>query len=232
MLEIQDMVSGYGKIKIIRGVTFAIKKGEIVAIIGRNGVGKTTLLKTMIGAIRAMEGKIIINGTDFTQKPVFTRAAAGVGYVEQGHGIFPALTVEENLKVGLGINSMKKSKDLSMAHEYFPILLSRSKQKAGTLSGGEQAMLSIARVLVAKPDVILLDEPSEGVQPNVVTQIGEIITKINQDMNITILLVEQHLKLIQSIAHRAYALDKGTIVGELTRDELLNSSTVASYLTV
>ena len=232
MLKVQGLVSGYGKVQIIRGVDIEISSGEIVSIIGRNGVGKTTLMKTIMGAIRPMAGKIEIDGKDFTKKPIYTRAADGVGYVEQGHGIFPALTVEENLKIGLGINNMKKSKDLSIAHEYFPILLSRSKQKAGTLSGGEQAMLSIARVLVAKPRIILLDEPSEGVQPNVVTQIGEIISKFSREMNITILLVEQHLKLIQSISQRAYALDKGVIVGNLTREELLDNDTVASYLTV
>ena len=232
MLKVQGLVSGYGKVQIIRGVDIEISSGEIVSIIGRNGVGKTTLMKTIMGAIRPMAGKIEIDGKDFTKKPIYTRAADGVGYVEQGHGIFPALTVEENLKIGLGINNMKKSKDLSIAHEYFPILLSRSKQKAGTLSGGEQAMLSIARVLVAKPRIILLDEPSEGVQPNVVNQIGEIISKFSREMNITILLVEQHLKLIQSISQRAYALDKGVIVGNLTREELLDNDTVASYLTV
>ncbi|MBC8584515.1 ABC transporter ATP-binding protein [Youxingia wuxianensis] len=232
MLKVQGLVSGYGKVQIIRGVDIEISSGEIVSIIGRNGVGKTTLMKTIMGAIRPMAGKIEIDGKDFTKKPIYTRAADGVGYVEQGHGIFPALTVEENLKIGLGINNMKKSKDLSIAHEYFPILLSRSKQKAGTLSGGEQAMLSIARVLVAKPRIILLDEPSEGVQPNVVNQIGEIISKFSKEMNITILLVEQHLKLIQSISQRAYALDKGVIVGNLTREELLDNDTVASYLTV
>ena len=232
MLKVQGLVSGYGKVQIIRGVDIEISSGEIVSIIGRNGVGKTTLMKTIMGAIRPMAGKIEIDGKDYTKKPIYTRAADGVGYVEQGHGIFPALTVEENLKIGLGINNMKKSKDLSIAHEYFPILLSRSKQKAGTLSGGEQAMLSIARVLVAKPRIILLDEPSEGVQPNVVNQIGEIISKFSKEMNITILLVEQHLKLIQSISQRAYALDKGVIVGNLTREELLDNDTVASYLTV
>lgn len=157
---------------------------------------------------------------------------SGVGYVEQGHGIFPDLTVEENLKMGLCINHMQKKGDLSIAAHYFPILGTRRKQKAGTLSGGEQAMLSIARVLVAKPNLILLDEPSEGVQPNVVNQMGDIILQINKELNITILLVEQHLKLIQRISQRAYALDKGMIVGSLSRDELLDNETVTSYLTV
>lgn len=232
MLKVQALMSGYGKVQVIRGVDIEIKEGEIVSIIGRNGVGKTTLMKTIIGSIRPMGGSIQINGKDFTKKQVYTRAAEGVGYVEQGHGIFPALTLEENLKIGLGINNRKKSGDLSVAHDFFPILFSRGKQKAGTLSGGEQAMLSIARVLVANPKLILLDEPSEGVQPNIVNQIGEIICKINEEMNITILMVEQHLKLIQKISQRAYAMDKGRIVGSLKREELLDQDKVTSYLTV
>jgi len=232
MLKVQNLSSGYGKVKIVNDVSIEVKKGEIVSVIGRNGVGKSTFMKTIMGLIRPMNGSITIAGKDFTKQPVYTRAVAGVGYVEQGHGIFPDLTVEENIRIGLTINNMKKSTDFSAAYDYFPILDSRRKQKAGTLSGGEQAMLSIARVLVAKPDLIILDEPSEGVQPNVVMQMGEIVMKYSKEMNTTILMVEQHLKLIQSISERAYAMDKGKIIGELTRDQLLDNDIVSSYLSV
>lgn len=232
MLQTEKLVSGYGKAEILHGIDINVEKGEIVSVIGRNGVGKSTLMKTIMGLIRPHSGKILINGQDYTKLPVHTRAAVGIGYVEQGHGIFPDLTVEENIRIGLTINHMQKCTDFGPAYDYFPILDSRRKQKAGTLSGGEQAMLSIARVLVAKPEMIILDEPSEGVQPNVVMQMGEIVKRFSEEMKTTILMVEQHLKLIQCISQRAYAIDKGIIVGELTREELLSNEVVSTYLSV
>lgn len=232
ILKTENLVAGYGKVQIINGISISIEKGEIVSIIGRNGVGKSTLMKSVMGLITPFSGNVEIDGVDYTKKPVYSRAAAGFGYVEQGHGIFPALTVEENLRIGKTINNMKKSNDFDVAYEYFPILNSRKKQKAGTLSGGEQAMLSIARVLVADPKIIILDEPSEGVQPNVVMQIGEIIKHYSALRKTTILMVEQHLKLIQFISQRAYAIDKGRVVGELTREQLLDNQIVSTYLSV
>lgn len=232
MLKTEGLVSGYGKVEIVRGVDMEIEAGEIVSLIGRNGVGKSTFMKTVMGAIRPMAGRIFYNGEEFTKKKVYTRALVGIGYVEQGHGIFPTLTVEENLKMGLNINNKRKTGKLDLGYEYFPKMAERKDQKAGTLSGGEQAMLSIARVLVGEPNIILLDEPSEGVQPNVVEQIGEILIKLNEDRGITILLVEQHLKLIQQISQRCLAMDKGRIVGSLTRDELTDNKVITSYLTV
>lgn len=232
MLEITNVASGYGTIQVLRGISMKIGRGELVAVIGRNGVGKTTLMKTIMGVVRPMGGSIVFDGRDYTKRSVYSRANDGIGYVEQGHGIFPLLTVEENLKMGLKINTAVKNKKLDIAYEYFPFLFERKKQKGGTLSGGQQAMLSIARVLVGEPKLIILDEPSEGVQPNVVHQIGEIILKCNQDLDLTILMVEQHLRLIQQTARRAYAIDKGTVVGELDRDGLLDSAVMNSYLTV
>lgn len=232
MLKLEQVVSGYGKVEIVHGVTLAVKKGEVVSLIGRNGVGKTTLMKTIMGAIGLTGGKILINGQDYGQKPVYARAGEGIAFVEQGHGIFPELMVEENLRIGLGKHIMRPNDDLRIAYDYFSILSERRRQRASTLSGGEQAMLSIARALVGRPEMILLDEPSEGVQPNVVQQMGEIILKSSKEMNITILIVEQHLKLIQQISDRAYAMDKGVIEGELTREQLLDYNHLSSYLSV
>jgi ABC-type branched-subunit amino acid transport system ATPase component len=232
MLKVEGIVSGYNNVKIIRGVNMHVAKGEIVSLIGRNGVGKSTFMKTVMGAIRPMQGSIYYLNEDITKKPVHTRAGAGIGYVEQGHGIFPNLTVEENMLMGLNIHNRKKSGILDVGYEYFPKMKERHHQKAGTLSGGEQAMLSIARVLVGEPDIILLDEPSEGVQPNIVDQLGDILLELNERLGITVLLVEQHLKLIQQISQRCLAMDKGQIVGELTREQLSDNTTITSYLTV
>lgn len=232
MLKVEGLESGYGKVKIIRGIDMHVQKGEIVSIIGRNGVGKTTFMKTVMGLIRPMQGSIFYKSENFTKQLVHTRAGVGIGYVEQGHGIFPDLTVKENMLMGLNIHNRKKSGNLDIGFEYFPKMKERRDQKAGTLSGGEQAMLSIARVLVGEPDIILLDEPSEGVQPNIVSQIGDICQELNEGLGITVLLVEQHLKLIQQISQRCLAMDKGRIVGELTREQLIDNEIITSYLTV
>jgi len=156
----------------------------------------------------------------------------GIGYAPQGHGVFPRLTVEENLKIGTTININEKEKDLNIEYEYFPRLKERKKQMAGTLSGGEQAMLSIGRALVGKPYLLLLDELSEGIQPNVIHQIGEIALKCARELQLTVLFNEQHMGLIQQIADRSYAMDKGVIVGNLTREELRDYDIVQKYLTV
>lgn len=232
MLKVEGLESGYGKVKIIRGIDMHVKNGEIISIIGRNGVGKTTFMKTVMGLIRPMQGSIWYKNKDFTKQLVHTRASAGIGYVEQGHGIFPDLTVEENMLMGLNIHNRKKNGKLDVGYEYFPKMKERRDQKAGTLSGGEQAMLSIARVLVGEPDIIILDEPSEGVQPNIVSQIGDICLELNERLGITVLLVEQHLRLIQQISQRCLAMDKGRIVGELTREQLTDNKIITSYLTV
>jgi len=232
MIQTERLVSGYGKTRIIQGAQIHIGQGEIVSIVGRNGVGKSTLMKTIMGAIRPMEGTIFIRGEDFTNKKVYDRFLAGVSFVEQGHGIFPNLSVEENLKMGMNMRQREKNLPFSTLYESFPILGERKKQRAGTLSGGEQAMLSVARALVSSPEVIILDEPSEGVQPNVVQLIGEIIEDSNVNKGVTIVLVEQNLKLIQQISHRCYAIDKGRVVGELSREELADTAKIEQYLTV
>jgi branched-chain amino acid transport system ATP-binding protein len=232
MLEIQSIEAGYGEIMILRNISFNIQKGEIISIIGRNGVGKSTLMKTIIGLIQSRSGKIQFQGRDITTTKPHERAQMGIGYVPQGHGVFPLLTVEENLKMGAEINRDEKNKSLDIAYSYFPRLDERRSQKAGTLSGGEQAMLSIARTLIGRPKLMLLDEPSEGIQPNLVQQIGEIVQRCAVEIGLTVILCEQHMGLIQQVSERCYAIDKGAIVGELDGTKLQDYAEIKKYLTV
>ena len=190
-------------------------------------------MKTLIGLIKVNEGKIEYLNQDITKKKSYERAWKGIGYVPQGHMVFPRLTVEENLMMGENINPIKgKKPNYDLIYEYFPRLKERRTQMAGTMSGGEQAMLSIGRVLTGNLKVMLLDEPSEGVQPNIVEQIGEIILRINKELGITVLLVEQHIGLIQHVSQRCYAMDKGAIQNSLTREEILNYDEIKKYLSV
>lgn len=234
MLETKELCSGYGKVQIVNNVNIDIKKGEIVALIGRNGVGKSTFVKTVIGLLPANSGKIIFrDGEDITRMSANKRARSGLAYVPQGHGIFPDLTVEENLTVGTLINSSrKKEADYARIYDYFPRLAERRKQVAGTMSGGEQAMLSIGRGLINLPEILLLDEPSEGVQPNIVEQMGDIVLRVSEDFHLTVLLVEQHMGLIQQCSERAYVMDKGTIVTELDNKGVNDDTVISQYLSV
>lgn len=232
MLKVENLSSGYGTITILRDVSFEMKQGEIVAIIGRNGVGKSTLIKSLIGLIRPKSGKVVYGDRDITRMKPYERARLGIGYVPQGHGVFPLLTVRENLKMGEMINASGKDKSLEIAYDYFPRLHERREQKAGTLSGGEQAMLSIARTLIGRPKLMMLDEPSEGIQPNLAFQIGEIVKKCSSDMDISVIISEQHIGLIQTCAQKCYALDKGIVVGELAGEEIQDYNCIKRYLTV
>ncbi|MCR5754705.1 MAG: ABC transporter ATP-binding protein [Acetatifactor sp.] len=233
MLKTKNLVSGYGKVPILHGVDFEINEGEIVSIIGRNGVGKSTFMKTIIGLNSSMSGEIEYSGEIINKKKPFERAWLGMGYVPQGHMVFPNLTVLENLEMGEQISKNGSSEsNYDFIYEYFPILRERRTQKAGTMSGGQQAMLSIARVLTGNPKIILLDEPTEGVQPNIVDAIGEIILKINKELGITILLVEQHLGLIQSVSQRGFAMDKGVIVERLSREQIHDYEYIKKFLAI
>lgn len=232
MLQIKNVTSGYGEIEIIRDISFEIGKGEIVSVIGRNGVGKSTLMQTIIGLILCRSGTICYEGKDVTRLKAYERAQAGIGYVPQGHGVFPLLSVEENLKMGTMINQSEAQKSLDIAYDYFPRLNERRTQKAGTLSGGEQAMLSIARALVGKPKLMLLDEPSEGIQPSLVLEIGEIVERCSRDLGLTVLLCEQHIGLIQQISQKCYAIDKGSVVGVVEGEDIKDYSKLKNYLSV
>lgn len=229
MLNVQNLTAGYGKVTIIRDVNIHVKKGEIVSIIGRNGVGKSTFMKSVIGLLKAQAGSLSLHDQNITKFDSYKRARMGIGYVPQGHGVFPRLTVLENLQMGELINIKKGSMDLEIIYEYFPRLKDRLKQKAGTLSGGEQAQLAIGRALVGKPELLLLDEPSEGIQPNIIKMIRDIIRQINRDLGLTVLFVEQHIGLIMELSDRCYAMDKGSIVGEHNE---ISADTIKKYLSV
>jgi ABC-type branched-subunit amino acid transport system ATPase component len=235
MLDVSQVTAGYGRTMIVRDVNLAIAAGEIVAIVGRNGVGKTTLMKAIIGLLPLVRGTISFAGVDISAVPANVRARSGIGYFPQGRGIFPGLTVEENLEMGELINAQARgprplSKDI--AFQYFPRLAERRQQRAGTLSGGEQAMLSIGRVLIGQPTLMLLDEPSEGLQPNLVQQIGDDIKRINAELGTTVLFVEQNIELVMNLSQRGYVMDKGQVSAALDASEISSQDALIRYLAV
>jgi urea ABC transporter ATP-binding protein UrtE len=232
LLEVRDLVAGYGSGDILQGVALVIDTSEIVATIGRNGVGKSTLMKAIIGLVTARSGSIRFRGRTITNLRPDQRAALGIGYVPQGREVFPELTVEENLLMGEGINKTKTAPRYDLAYKYFPILHERRRQLAGTFSGGQQQMLAIGRALVGRPALLLLDEPSLGIQPSVVQEISKSLITLNREEGLSILLVEQNIKLILDMAQRAYAMDKGCIVASLTGDTLQQREVLAEHLSV
>lgn len=232
LLEIHDLVSGYGSGSILQGVSLQVAAGEIVSVIGRNGVGKSTLMKAIIGLLPAEAGAIVFKATAIQPLRADQRAQMGIGYVPQGREVFPELTVEENLIMGETINHNKHSLRYDLVYEYFPVLYERRKQLAGTFSGGQQQMLAIGRALVGEPELLLLDEPSLGIQPSIVQQIGETLVRLNAKEGLTILLVEQNTRLIGLMTQRAYAMDKGRIVASLAPEKLRDREALIEYLAV
>ena len=233
LLDVQGLRAGYGATPILQGVEFSVGKGEIVAIIGRNGVGKTTLMKCLIGLLPATAGTILYDRSDVTGEGANLRARRGIGYIPQGRGIFPRLTVAENLTMGGLVGADKNGKKLSeLVDRYFPILGTRGSQRAGTMSGGEQQQLAIGRALIGNPDLVLLDEPSEGIQPSIVQQISENIKKLNAEIGLTVLFVEQNIDMIMSMAQRCYVMDKGAIVDQVAPGDLADDRVMRKYLAI
>jgi branched-chain amino acid transport system ATP-binding protein len=230
--RLENLCSGYNKIPIILGVDLEVGEGEISIILGRNGVGKTTLMKTIAGIVPRTGGEIHFGGRPVSALPAYRRSRLGMAYVPQGRGIFPDLTVEENLRMGEGINPGAKSRPYDEIYAYFPRLRERLKQKGGTLSGGEQQMLALGRALVGEPRLLLLDEPSEGVQPSIVEEIGAVLARLNREKNLTILLVEQNIDYALSISRSCHLMNKGRIVARVAQEELHDVETVKKYLAI
>ncbi len=232
LLSASGLRSGYAVGDVLQGFDLEVEAGEVVSVLGRNGVGKTTLMKTLIGLLAARRGTIRYRGNDVTALPADRRARLGIGYVPQGRGIFPHMTVRDNLSMGSEINGRRRQPDFEAVFAYFPFLKDRQRQRGGTLSGGQQAMLAIARALINAPDLLLLDEPSDGVQPSIVQDIGAFIRDLNRSRQLTVLIVEQNIDLVQTVAERAYVLDKGRVVADLGREGLLDTEHVATFLAV
>lgn len=213
MIEINGLTAGYLKgSRVLQGLSMAIDRGQSVALLGRNGMGKTTLMRAIVGHLKSSSGTIRFGGTDVTGKPPYRIARAGIGYVPQGRDIFRDFTVEENLRMGLLGKPGLGSKVPDWAYQMFPILGERRTQRAGTMSGGQQQQLAIMRALLGKPQLLILDEPSEGIQPSIVHDIGTALRRYADTEGLTILLVEQNLDLVSLLAHHALFMENGTIV--------------------
>lgn len=233
MLTVNNLEVFYGAIHALKGVSFEVKTGEVVSLIGANGAGKTTTLRALSGLVGA-KGQISFKGQDLLQVPTHKRVSLGIAQSPEGRGVFPQMTVRENLEMGAYSRKDKAGivKDFDMCLELFPRLKERLWQMAGTLSGGEQQMLAISRALMCKPELLLLDEPSLGLAPIIVSQIFEIVKKLNHE-GMTILLVEQNARMALKISHRAYVLETGRIVMQDSAQNLLNNDEVRkSYLGV
>jgi branched-chain amino acid transport system ATP-binding protein len=229
LLDVKDLEVFYGRIQALRGISFSVEEGEIVTLIGANGAGKTTTMKTMSGVRKVTRGSVSFDGTDITNAPSHKRVMAGLCQAPEGRGIFPGMSVLENLEMGCYLRSDRKSaakdRDLDRVFELFPRLKERKDQAGGSMSGGEQQMLAIGRALMSSPRVLLLDEPSMGLAPMLINQIFRIIQEINSQ-GTTVLLVEQNAAKALSIAHRAYVLETGRIVKTGAGKDLLNDPSV------
>ncbi len=225
MLRLKDVWAGYGEMSILRGADLTVGECEVVAVLGRNGVGKTTLMKTIVGELKARRGTITFQGAEIGQQPSHARALRGIGYVPQGRQIFPRLTVLENLLVGAYAANTGRSR-INEVLEDFPLLRPRLGQLGAGLSGGEQQILALARALIIRPKLLLLDEPSEGIQPSILDEIHEGLIRLKTKTGLSILLVEQNLEFASALADRSYLMDIGRITRELAGDQLLCDPTL------
>jgi urea ABC transporter ATP-binding protein UrtE len=231
-LETSNLRSGYGGKPVLQGVNFKLNKSEMIAVIGRNGAGKSTLMKTLIGLLPTQQGEMLFCGKKIQNLACHHRARLGLGYVPQGRDVFPRMTVAENLAVSRIVSSPSSPQSLTEIFNLFPVLKERQKQKAGTMSGGQQQQLAIARALLTNPSLLLLDEPSEGIQPSVVQEIGRAILHLNRTSGLTVMLVEQNMSMITAVAQRGYVMDKGRVITELSREELQDRDRLRTYLSV
>jgi urea transport system ATP-binding protein len=231
MLEVSKLNQFYGQSHTLWDLDIEIAKGQCTCIMGRNGVGKTTFVQSVMGLLPIQSGRMLFDGEDLAKLTAEKRAGLGIGYVPQGRQIFPLLTVEENLKIGLSSRRDKIRAIPDFIFEMFPVLKEMLHRRGGDLSGGQQQQLAIGRALVLDPKMLILDEPTEGIQPNIVHEIGDIINRLNKEIGLTVLLVEQKLPITRRVADRFVILDRGRAVAKGDIAEL-SDSLVSEYLTV
>ncbi|MBL4767679.1 MAG: urea ABC transporter ATP-binding subunit UrtE [Rhodobacteraceae bacterium] len=229
MLQVNNLHVAYGQSEILHGLEFTLDPGEIVAITGLNGMGKTTLMKAIMGIIPSTEGKINIGDQVISDVPSHERVHMGIGYVPQGRMIFSTMTVEENIETGLAGTDEKTIPDY--IYEIFPVLHEMRQRRGGNLSGGQQQQLAIARALVSRPKVLLLDEPTEGIQPSIIKEMAQVLKKIRDRNNLSILVSEQVLSFVMDVADRIMVIENGRIVHEDNREDV-DQNTIAGYLSV
>jgi branched-chain amino acid transport system ATP-binding protein len=235
LVLVEDVHTYYGKSHILHGVSITVGPGEVVGLLGRNGVGKSTTLKTIMGLVQPSRGSVLLEGQAVTGLPPHKLARLGIGYVPEDRRIFRLLTVMENLRTGFdrhGVTEQKRRTLLDKVFTYFPVLAERRGQAGGTLSGGEQQMLAIARAMMLEPKIILLDEPTEGLMPRMVSQIGQIIGVLHEE-GVAILLVEQNVPLTLAASQRVYIMEKGTVRHHCASSEIdVNNPVIKQYLGV
>jgi urea transport system ATP-binding protein len=220
MLAVKDLSFAYGEVQILRNVTLDVPQNQIVCVMGRNGVGKTTLMNNIMGLSRPFEGTISINGQEIVSVPAHKRARLGLGYVPQGRMIFPKLTVIENLRVGLSARSDGQKRIPDEVYDLFPILKEMAWRRGGDLSGGQQQQLAIGRALVGDPKILILDEPTEGIQPNIIQEIGRVLKMLVEERGMTVVMVEQYFEFVKEFGHYFYLMNRGQIVEQGNCDEL------------
>ena len=229
LLEVKALSAGYGRVPVLHGVDFAVEEGEIVGVLGHNGMGKTTLLKTIMGIVPATGGVIGYAGLDLTRERASERARLGLGYVPQGRGIFPNLTVHDNIRMGIAAHGGDEEEAVRRILAGFPRLEPLLEREGGALSGGEQQLLAIARCLIAEPELILLDEPTEGIQPSIVDAIIDLLRDLNRDQGVTIVMVEQNLDFITELSDRVLLLQKGVITGEVKGADVADPALIEEF---
>lgn len=229
-LQVDGLITAYGSVQVLHGVSLEAPAGQVTCVMGRNGVGKTTLMRSIMGQIRAKAGSVKLGGRDLTAEPAHVRARGGIALVPQGREIFPKLTVRENLEIGFSARGTADQSAVEAGMDMFPILRQFAKRNGGDLSGGQQQQLAIARALVGKPSVLLLDEPTEGIQPNIIEEIGRVLRRLAGE-GMAVVLVEQYLDFVKEIGDRFAIMDRGQVVARGATGEL-TGEVVGKWLSV
>ena len=230
MLAVKGLKAAYGRIPILHGIDLNVAEGEFVGILGHNGMGKTTFLKTLIGLLRPTGGNVEFHGQNITRMPAFRRNLSGMGYVPQGRDIFPNLTVYDNLRIALAMHKVDEGKVLEEVLETFPRLKPLLERSGRVLSGGEQQILALARCLCGGPSLLLLDEPTEGIQPSIVEEIIEILHGLRKSRNLTVILVEQNLEFIGALSQRIHIIQRGQLVNEVSPEQLADPELIREFV--